>query len=122
MFKPTPRLQKMLRRLPLSPKQAGNQYYKGNRVGNLGQITNGGKFIPDYSKIRTYIFPEKGIKKFELTPFVSKGISKNTQEELDKWSPQSKGLTGEEYLNWWKLSGGHDMMDTSAYGQEEAKR
>ena len=57
MFKATPSLQKMLRRLPLSPKQAGKEYYKGNRVGSMGTIDRHGKFVPDWSKVRTFVYP-----------------------------------------------------------------
>lgn len=66
MFKPTPSLQKMLRRLPLSPKQAGKEYYKGNRVGSMGTINKYGNFTPDWSKIRTYVYPIHGTKNSEV--------------------------------------------------------
>lgn len=67
MFKATPCLQKTLRRLPLSTKQAGKEYYKGNRVGSMGTIDKYGRFHPDYDKIRTYVYPNKGIKGFEVS-------------------------------------------------------
>ena len=60
MVSPTPVLQKMLRRLPLSPKQAGKEYYKGNRVGSMGQIDRFGNFSVDWSKVRTYVLPMLG--------------------------------------------------------------
>jgi large subunit ribosomal protein L41 len=66
MFKPTPSLQKMLRRLPLSTKQAGKEYYKGNRVGSLGIVNRYGNFSPDWDKIRTYVFPVAGTKRSEV--------------------------------------------------------
>lgn len=66
MLKPTPSLQKMLRRLPLSPKQAGKEYYKGNRVGSMGTINKYGNFTPDWSKIRTYVYPIHGTKNSEV--------------------------------------------------------
>jgi large subunit ribosomal protein L41 len=66
MFKQTQPLQKMLRRLPLSPKQAGKEYYKGNRVGKMGTITRYGNFVPDWSKIRTYVYPVRGIQNSEV--------------------------------------------------------
>lgn len=56
----------MLRRLPLSPKQAGKEYYKGNGVGSMGTITKHGKFKPDYTKIRTYVFPARGTENSEV--------------------------------------------------------
>jgi large subunit ribosomal protein L41 len=66
MFKPTPSLQKTLRRLPLSTKQAGKEYYKGNKVGKLGTISRYGNFSPDWSQIRTFVFPLNGIKNSEV--------------------------------------------------------
>ena len=65
-MKPTQCLQKMLRRVPLSTKQAGREYYKGNRVGTMGTIDRYGRFHPDYSKIRTFVYPAKGTKGFEV--------------------------------------------------------
>jgi hypothetical protein len=66
MFKPTPALQGTLRRLPLSTKQAGKEYYKGNRVGSMGTINRYGNFTPDWNKIRTYVFPVQGVKNAEV--------------------------------------------------------
>jgi large subunit ribosomal protein L41 len=66
MFKPTPALQGTLRRLPLSTKQAGKEYYKGNRVGSMGTITRYGNFTPDWNKIRTYVYPVHGTKNAEV--------------------------------------------------------
>jgi large subunit ribosomal protein L41 len=67
MFKPTAHLQKMLRRLPLSTKQAGKEYYKGNRVGKLGTISRYGNFHPDWSCIRTFVYPPMGTKDSEVS-------------------------------------------------------
>jgi len=66
MFKPSPALQGNLRRLPLTTKQAGREYYKGNRVGSMGTIDKYGRFHPDYSKIRTFVYPVNGLKNFEV--------------------------------------------------------
>ena len=74
MFKPTPSLQKMLRRLPLSPKQAGKEYYKGNRVGSMGTIDRYGNFSPDWSKIRTYVYPIHGTKNSEVRQGAMEGM------------------------------------------------
>lgn len=67
MFKPTPSLQKTIRRLPLSTKQAGKEYYKGNKTGTLGTIDKWGRFHPDYTKIRTFVYPAKGTEDFEVS-------------------------------------------------------
>jgi large subunit ribosomal protein L41 len=66
MFKATATLQKMLRRLPLSTKQASKEYYKGNKVGKLGTISRYGNFSPDWSAIRTYVYPQFGTKNSEV--------------------------------------------------------
>jgi len=66
MFKTTCPLQSTLRRLPLSPKQAGKEYYKGNGVGSLGTIDRYGNFSPDWSKIRTYVYPVHGTTNSEV--------------------------------------------------------
>ncbi|KAK7179785.1 hypothetical protein DPSP01_003259 [Paraphaeosphaeria sporulosa] len=111
MFKPTPCLQKTLRRLPLSPKQAGREYYKGNKTGTLGTIDKYGRFHPDYTKIRTFVYPAKGVEDFELTPFVSERTPKNVQVGRRKWATVPEPMTGEEYLERWKAEGGHDVVD-----------
>ncbi|KAH8722633.1 hypothetical protein GQ44DRAFT_711740 [Phaeosphaeriaceae sp. PMI808] len=109
MFKPTPSLQKMLRRLPLSPKQAGKEYYKGNRVGSMGTINKWGGFKADWSKVRTFVYPVNGTTRSELTPFVSETIEKNTlgNHGYDQYPER---FTGEDYLKAWKLAGGYDMV------------
>lgn len=71
MFRPSPVLHGTIRRLPLSPKQAGKEYYKGNRVGSLGVINRFGNFTPDWSKIRTYVYPVHGVKNAEVRPLPS---------------------------------------------------
>ena len=69
-MQPTASLQKMLRRLPLSPKQAGKEYYKGNRVGSMGTINRYGNFTPDWSKIRTYVYPLHGTNNIEVRTMI----------------------------------------------------
>ncbi|RMZ74505.1 50S ribosomal 27 [Pyrenophora seminiperda CCB06] len=111
MFKATPPLQKMLRRLPLSPKQAGKEYYKGNRVGSMGIINRYGNFIPDWNKIRTFVYPQRDIKLTDLTPFVAESIEKVRYTEADNPENYPKRFGGEEYLRAWKLNGGHDIVE-----------
>ncbi|PSN73527.1 hypothetical protein BS50DRAFT_569050 [Corynespora cassiicola Philippines] len=114
MFRATQALQSTIRRLPLSTKQAGKEYYKGNRVGNMGTIDKYGNFHPDYSKVRTYMYPVAGVKDFELTPFVAESIEKARQVDVDQVSGEplyeayGKKITGEEYLKQWKVQGGRD--------------
>ncbi|EAT78324.2 hypothetical protein SNOG_14453 [Parastagonospora nodorum SN15] len=96
MFKATAPLQKMLRRLPLSTKQAGKEYYKGNKVGKLGTITRYGNFAPDWSAIRTYVYPQMG--------------TKNSEVRSPGDAVRRSGGGGKDYLEAWKLSGGHDVV------------
>ncbi|KAF2830341.1 hypothetical protein CC86DRAFT_315532 [Ophiobolus disseminans] len=112
MFKPTPFLQKMLRRLPLSPKQAGKEYYKGNRVGSMGAIDRFGNFAPDWSKIRTYVYPLRDPKNCELTPFVAENTPKQQRKEFG-YENYAKRFTGADYLKAWKLAGGYDVVQTA---------
>lgn len=69
-----PLLSRAVRRLPLTSKQAGPNYYKGYGGGAMGSHTRRGGYILDYSKIRTYVVPD--LEGFHLTPFVSKRIEK----------------------------------------------
>ncbi|KAF1922960.1 uncharacterized protein M421DRAFT_76557 [Didymella exigua CBS 183.55] len=110
MFKPTPALQGTLRRLPLSTKQAGREYYKGNRVGSMGTINRYGKFTPDWNKIRTYVFPVHGVKNAELTPFVAETVQKTRTTDSNQSEVYPKRFTGEDYLRAWKMAGGHDIV------------
>ncbi|KAI4638514.1 hypothetical protein J4E93_010069 [Alternaria ventricosa] len=113
-MQPTASLQKMLRRLPLSPKQAGKEYYKGNRVGSMGTINRYGNFTPDWSKIRTYVYPIHGTKNSELTPFVDSSLEKVRGLDVGKAENYEKRFTGEDYLRAWKLAGGHDLVETGS--------
>ena len=45
------------RRLPLTSKM-GHNFYKGNRVGALGEHTRRGTYRIDYSRVRTYVVPK----------------------------------------------------------------
>ncbi|KAF9699954.1 hypothetical protein EKO04_001687 [Ascochyta lentis] len=119
MFKPTPALQGTIRRLPLSTKQAGREYYKGNRVGSMGTINRYGNFTPDWNKIRTYVFPVLGTENAELTPFVAQTIQKTRTTDSGQAEVYPKRFTGEDYLRAWKMAGGHDVVYTE---RQESKR
>jgi large subunit ribosomal protein L41 len=58
MFHPSPILGRALRRLALTTKQAGKDYYKGTGTGSMGEHTKHGKYIINPAKVRTYVFPE----------------------------------------------------------------
>ncbi|KAI8935581.1 hypothetical protein NX059_008147 [Plenodomus lindquistii] len=110
MFHATAPLQKMLRRLPLSPKQAGKEYYKGNRVGSLGKIDKYGNFSPDWSKIRTFVPPAGGLEAEELTPFVAASLPPRITHRRGGGENYPKYYTGKDYLRDWKQLGGHDEV------------
>ncbi|KAF2853048.1 hypothetical protein T440DRAFT_466059 [Plenodomus tracheiphilus IPT5] len=118
MFKSTPPLQKMLRRLPLSPKQAGKEYYKGNRVGSLGNIDKFGNFSPDWSKIRTYVYPVNGTENADITPFVATSVPKTRRTSSNHTDVYPKHFTGDDYLHAWKVAGGHDIIEKEAAVQD----
>lgn len=58
MFTPTPSLGRALRRLALTTKQAGKDYYKGTGSGSMGRHTKYGGYRIDWSKVRTYVVPD----------------------------------------------------------------
>lgn len=57
-----------LNRLPLSTKNARKGYYKGNGSGHMGtwDPNNTRRFVPDWEKVRTYVFPERGLEGFKV--------------------------------------------------------
>ena len=58
MFTPTAPLGRALRRLALTTKQAGKDYYKGTGSGSMGSHTKWGGYKIDWSKVRTYVVPD----------------------------------------------------------------
>ncbi|KAF2674041.1 hypothetical protein BT63DRAFT_419353 [Microthyrium microscopicum] len=73
MFKPTQPLQRTLKRLKLTTKQAAVKggYYKGNRTGSMGWHTKHGGYIIDLRKVRTYVAPIEHMERSVLSPFVT---------------------------------------------------
>ena len=57
-MQPTAPLFRSIRRLALNTKQAGKDYYKGNRTGSMGKHTKFGGYLVDYKKVRTYVCPD----------------------------------------------------------------
>ena len=55
---PTAPLCRAIRRLPLNTKQAGKDFYKGNRTGSMGRHTKWGGYVVDFKKVRTYVCPD----------------------------------------------------------------
>ncbi|KAL1588628.1 hypothetical protein WHR41_02357 [Cladosporium halotolerans] len=101
-MRPTAPLFRAIRRLPLNTKQAGKDFYKGNRTGAMGWHTKYGGYKIDYKKVRTYICPD--LSDFNLTPFVAKRIEK-VAENWEHHESKS-AVDGKEYLRQWKLDGG----------------
>jgi hypothetical protein len=57
VFTPTASLGRALRRLALTTKQAGKDYYKGTGSGSMGRHTKYGGYRIDWDKVRTYKVP-----------------------------------------------------------------
>ncbi|KAH0290573.1 hypothetical protein M436DRAFT_79952 [Aureobasidium namibiae CBS 147.97] len=98
MFTPTPSLARALRRLALTTKQAGKDYYKGTGTGSMGRHTKFGGYTIDWSKVRTYVVPD--LADFHLKPFVAENIDKPAKDHEFAGS-----LTGKMYLDAWKRQG-----------------
>ncbi|CAD0090691.1 unnamed protein product [Aureobasidium vineae] len=99
MFTPTPSLGRALRRLALTTKQAGKDYYKGTGSGAMGRHTKYGAYRIDWSKVRTYVVPD--LSDFQLKPFVAENIDTPT-----KTHQFAGNVTGKMYLDAWKSQGG----------------
>lgn len=117
-MQPSPVLQKSLRRLALTTKQAGRGFYKGTGSGSMGWHTKHGGYVIDWRKVRTYVVPSElencrvRVIRLEiqsgggadanvweqLTPFVSRKIEKPKQ-------PLSTN-PGLDYLERWKMENG----------------
>lgn len=117
VFTPTAPLGRALRRLALTTKQAGKDYYKGTGSGSMGRHTKYGGYRIDWSKVRTYVVPDlsdfavclpltPSISRANLThpqlkPFVAENIEKPTKKH------EFAGMmSGQKYLDAWKYQGG----------------
>ncbi|QIW99052.1 hypothetical protein AMS68_004570 [Peltaster fructicola] len=97
----TPVLGRAIRRLALTTKQAGKDYYKGTGTGSMGRHTKWGTYILDVTKMRTYVVPD--LRNFELSPFVDRNI----EPKRDNFSHTEKGpVDGLELIKQWKAAGG----------------
>ncbi|KEY66847.1 hypothetical protein S40285_06840 [Stachybotrys chlorohalonatus IBT 40285] len=73
-MQPTQALQVLrYRRIPITTKDVGRGFYKGNRTGSMGRHTKYGGYIIEWNKVRTYVVP-KNLKESKLSPFVSREI------------------------------------------------
>lgn len=108
----------------------------------MGTINRFGNFTPDWSKIRTFVYPIHGTKNSEvrtilhsprrlrrarmmieaqsrlmppqLTPFVDASLEKVREIDAGKVENYEKRFTGEDYLRAWKMAGGHDIVETGS--------
>lgn len=114
----TPVLGRAVRRLALSTKQAGKDYYKGTGTGSMGSHTKWGTYILDVKKMRTYVVPDltgfevclytvRGkhwlMKAIQLTPFVDR----NVKPQRDPFRGVERGpVDGHALIEKWKAAGG----------------
>jgi len=70
-MQPTPILARAIKRLALTTKQAGKDYYKGTGTGSMGRHTKHGGYIVDPKKVRTYVCPD--MDGFGVSPALFQG-------------------------------------------------
>ncbi|KAF2716986.1 hypothetical protein K431DRAFT_234095 [Polychaeton citri CBS 116435] len=102
-MRPSPTLQRAVRRLPLSTKQAGKDFYKGTGTGSMGWHTKHGGYKIDWNKVRTYVCPD--LTDFHLTPFVLNRIK--VRRDTFTHTESRSAVDGREYLKKWKEEGGN---------------
>jgi large subunit ribosomal protein L41 len=78
VFTPTASLGRALRRLALTTKQAGKDYYKGTGSGSMGRHTKYGGYRIDWDKVRTYKVPNLTDFHVCLAPSILRHLSSNT--------------------------------------------
>ena len=66
------------KRLPLTTKQAGKGYYKGNRSRKEGVITSKGRFILDSRRCTELVVPD--FTNCNLQAYVGPGAKRNIRE------------------------------------------
>ncbi|GAB7350471.1 hypothetical protein MBLNU459_g1068t1 [Dothideomycetes sp. NU459] len=98
-MQPTQPLGRALRRLALTTKNAGKDYYKGTGTGSMGSHTKWGGYKIDWAKVRTFKVPD--LTGFNLTPFVATRVER-PKARFEGSSPMS----GADYLAKWKAEGG----------------
>lgn len=66
-MQPTQALQVLrYRRIPITTKDVGRGFYKGNRTGSMGRHTKYGGYIIEWNKVRTYVVP-KNLKESKVS-------------------------------------------------------
>jgi len=80
---PTAPLFRSIRRLALNTKQAGKDYYKGNRTGSMGTHTKYGGYIVDPKKVRTYVCPDLSDFNVSASKLERKAEVWNEREHLE---------------------------------------
>ncbi|PNS16430.1 54S ribosomal protein L27, mitochondrial [Sphaceloma murrayae] len=101
MFRPTLSLlnKRATRRLRLTTKTGGKDYYKGTGTGAMGRHTKHGGYKIEWEKVRTYVTPAKLDE--NVTPFVSKKIEEPKADYKDTKGP----MDGKVWLRAWRESG-----------------
>lgn len=111
----SPLLSRAARKLRLTTKQAGHNYYKGTGSGSMGRHTKHGGFVVEWHKVRTYVVPQ--LEGFHMTPFVSKRIEEPEKPlalETDRSGDWHLGpLSGKRWLDAWRREG-RDRVEESA--------
>jgi large subunit ribosomal protein L41 len=79
-MQPTAPLFRSIRRLALTTKQAGHNYYKGNRTGSMGRHTKWGGYVVDYKKVRTYVCPD--LAGFNVRLYIQKDFGQSRERVL----------------------------------------
>jgi large subunit ribosomal protein L41 len=82
-MQPTAPLFRSIRRLALTTKQAGKDYYKGNRTGAMGRHTKWGGYVVDYKKVRTYVCPD--LAGFNVRKRIQRDTRQLRQEVLTRF-------------------------------------
>jgi large subunit ribosomal protein L41 len=82
-MQPTAPLFRSIRRLALTTKQAGKDYYKGNRTGAMGRHTKWGGYVVDYKKVRTYVCPD--LAGFNVRKMIQRDTGQLRQEVLTRF-------------------------------------
>ena len=67
--------------------------------------------------IRMYVkYPSRRARTWanreQLTPFVGESIEKTQRIDAQTFENYPKRFTGEDYLRRWKVSGGHDVVES----------
>lgn len=66
------------KRVPLSTKQGNKNYYKGTRSSSIGRLSDKGKYMIDYNRVRTFVPPADMATPLKPLVSASVPVPKNT--------------------------------------------